>query len=290
MNRFLRLISTAAQAPLSKDLQVHRGLKAMFFQIAKKTVLNAANRMGYVILSQDEANTLRTIAQSPTLWSALSLGQRQAVRSYISYSRSQLGQDIFALSELYDKPHLHYFVEFGSCDGVKLSNTWCLENKLGWKGILAEPARVWHEGLLLNRTCAIDFRCISPTGGGKIKFQEWEAPEFSSTVSHINCGDMNSLYRLSKASSYEVETVTLNDLLEYHRAPKGIGYLSVDTEGGEHDILKGFDFGKWDIHVITVEHNYRERERAELYELLSSKGYTRKHKELSQFDDWYVRV
>ena len=46
-------------------------------------------------------------------------------------SKSQIGQDIFAISLLKAKKH-GYFVEFGATNGVKLSNTYMLEQKHDW--------------------------------------------------------------------------------------------------------------------------------------------------------------
>ena len=40
---------------------------------------------------------------------------------------------------------------------------------------------------------------------------------------------------------------------------------------------------------MTVEHNYSEK-REEIYALLKEKGYVRKYKNLSKYDDWYVLV
>ena len=86
-----------------------------------------------------------------------------------------------------------------------------------------------------------------------------------------------------------VETVSLNDLLKGHNAPKKIGYLSLDTEGSELAILKGFDFANYSIEIITVEHNYIPEVRSGIYELLTRNGFTRKHETVSAVDDWYVR-
>ncbi|NKB76872.1 MAG: hypothetical protein GKR96_07435 [Gammaproteobacteria bacterium] len=61
----------------------------------------------------------------------------------LSCSKSQLRQGLFALSELSFKQG-GFFVEFGATNGVGLSNTHLLETKFGWKGILAEPAKLWH--------------------------------------------------------------------------------------------------------------------------------------------------
>ena len=78
------------------------------------------------------------------------------------------------------------------------------------------------------------------------------------------------------------------DLLVSNSAPYEIDYLSIDTEGSEFEILNAFDFSKFNIKVITCEHNFTEN-RAGIYDLLSKNGYRRVMEEVSFFDDWYVR-
>ena len=48
-----------------------------------------------------------------------------------------------------------------------------------------------------------------------------------------------------------------------------------------------FDFKKYIFKIITIEHNYTEN-REKIFNLLTKNGYSRKYKELSIFDDWYV--
>ena len=74
-------------------------------------------------------------------------------------SKAQLKQDVFALIEN-DFKRDGFFVEFGAANGVHLSNTYLLEKEFGWRGILAEPARMWHADLQRNRTCAIEMDCV----------------------------------------------------------------------------------------------------------------------------------
>ena len=93
--------------------------------------------------------------------------------------------------------------------------------------------------------------------------------------------------RRQKKKIYPVPTISLNDLLQTHNAPKNIDYLSIDTEGTEFEILNAFDFSKYSIKIITVEHNFTSK-REEIFELLSRNGYNRVFKEISLFDDWYV--
>ncbi len=71
-------------------------------------------------------------------------------------------------------------------------------------------------------------------------------------------------------------------------APAEIDYLSIDTEGSELEILRAFDFDRWNVRLISVEHNHTPL-RQPLYDLLTARGYVRKWPELSAFDDWYVR-
>jgi FkbM family methyltransferase len=200
-------------------------------------------------------------------------------------SKSQLRQDLFALSRL-DFKENGFFVEFGATDGVTLSNSYLLERNFGWTGILAEPARIWQSELRRNRPRArIEDRCVWSKSGVTLNFNETIAAELS-TVQDFSSQDGHRASRL-KGNTYEVESVSLMDLLEEHSAPNHIDYLSVDTEGSEFAILKEFDFSKYSFGVITCEHNYTDN-RVDIYRLLTANGYMRVHEEISEFDDWYV--
>ena len=201
-----------------------------------------------------------------------------------SKSESQVQQDLFVLHEL-DFKQGGYFVEFGAANGIDLSNTYLLEKELGWTGILAEPAKVWAEELANNRDCHLDFGCVWSKTGEVLEFNEATAAELS-TVSQFSDGDEHAEAR-ANGNTYNVNTISLVDLLDKYNAPKEIDYLSIDTEGSEFEILNAFDFDKYKIKIITCEHNYTPM-RDQIMKLLLSKGYVRKYAEISRFDDWYV--
>lgn len=201
-------------------------------------------------------------------------------------SRGQFLQDLWVAFETQGMRD-GFFVEFGATDGVKFSNTYYLENELGWTGILAEPGRVWHDALTRSRQCKIDKRCVWKESGHTVVFNE--APvAVHSTIDQYSEQDGLAATR-KDGVKYEVETVSLNDLLTFHNAPRRIDYLSIDTEGSEVDILSALDFDKWDIRFITVEHNHTER-RQEIVNLLGPKGYRRKFRHISNVDDWYFKL
>jgi FkbM family methyltransferase len=206
------------------------------------------------------------------------------VRCHAPLARSQLFQDLLVLFLTGDLKQ-GYFVEFGATDGVGMSNTYLLEKKFDWNGILAEPARSWHQALKTNRSAKIDTRCVWSETGKKLDFSESEIGEFS-TINEFWSHDTNIR---KKTNSYSVETVSLNDLLQEHQAPEKIDYMSLDTEGSELDILSYFDFKKYDIKIVTVEHNLVEPNRSLIYDIMSENGYRRIFEPLSRFDDWYVK-
>ena len=201
-------------------------------------------------------------------------------------SSAQLLQDLFVLFTLGEKRN-GYFVEFGATNGMDLSNSFLLERQFSWEGILAEPARSWHDALAKNRKANIDFRCVWKSSAEFVSFNETQMPEFS-TIESFSYDDYHAPDRRF-GQTYAVETVSLNDLLQFHGAPRAIDYLSIDTEGSELDILSQFNFDRYDVSVITVEHNYVDALRGGIHDLLSSKGYIHTCLELSRWDDWYVK-
>lgn len=200
-------------------------------------------------------------------------------------SYSQIGQDLFAVyfnsnnSNVFQK----WFVEFGATDGISLSNTFQLENVFSWNGILAEPGVTWHEHLLRNRRCLIDSRAVWHSTGIHLSFQESQIREFSSLSQFIDKTKTNS----QEKDEYLVETISLNDLLEFHSSPTNVGYLSVDTEGSEYDIMKNLNFVKYKFGFINVEHNYGES-REKIFQLLSNNGYSRVMPEFSEIGRAHV--
>lgn len=210
--------------------------------------------------------------------------------SHSPRSKSQLGQDIIALfvksivSGNGDKEK-GFFVEFGATNGVNLSNTLMLEEDFQWSGILCEPAKVWHDDLKNNRKSQLDFRCVYQISGQKVFFSEDDNAELSG-IELLLQDDQHSGSRQTRMR-YEVETVSLNDLLLSYGAPTNIDFISIDTEGSEYLILKSFDFSRWNISFFAIEHNHTENE-AKLDALMEKNGYVRIFKSESKWDAWYV--
>jgi FkbM family methyltransferase len=235
---------------------------------------------GYSINSKSKKKLLGDLIRLPE---GVGLSPVEARRIYKS-SKSQLGQDLFALIASGAKKN-GFFVEFGSAGGVALSNSFLLEKELGWSGILCEPSRSWHEDLKKNRSCTIEFRCVYSRTGEQIGFSENYIGELSG-ITEFSGDDHHGLINRT-TESYQVETISLLDLLSQHNAPTHVDFLSVDTEGSEFEILKAFDFSKYTFGAICVEHNYLEN-RPKVKALLEANGYRQVYSALSDYDDWFV--
>ncbi len=203
--------------------------------------------------------------------------------------KSQLRQDLFVLFITKLKRD-GFFVEFGACDGVELSNTLTLEKDFNWKGILAEPSISWHDELFNNRSCHIDKRAVWKESNEELYFVEVENVK---TISGIDTElfktNFTDLRESVHNKKFKVKTITLKDLLIEYNTPKQIDYLSIDTEGTEFEIISGFDFNEYDIKIITVEHFFNVEEKNKIYDYLKQFNYERVLTELSGQDDWYVK-
>ncbi|WP_035614038.1 FkbM family methyltransferase [Haloferula sp. BvORR071] len=273
-------------------------MKALIKSAIKGFLINFDLELSRVSTTKDLHQTIRNLEEKTTFMderclflsslSKLSSELLQEPHCDISEisaeSTSQIAQDLFVLSRLNYKTN-GFFVEFGATDGRRLSNTHLLEKRFGWKGLLAEPCRRWQKDLAKNRNCHIDSRCVWVRSGDRLQFTEADEAELS-TIADFNDTDHHSQTR-SAGISYEVETVSLNDLLSSANAPSQIDYLSIDTEGSELEILRETDFNKWHFSVITCEHNYTEK-RQGIFDLLTANGFVRVFESISDFDDWYV--
>lgn len=157
-----------------------------------------------------------------------------------------------------------------------------------WTGILAEPAKTQKSKLKQNRPNAIvcDL-CVWIDSTSALSFIEFNKTEFSTINSFVQ---ENKHYneQATNCIKYEVQSISLIDLLRKYKAPRNIYYLSIDTEGSEYEILKAFNFEEYSFNAITVEHNFTPQ-REKIFALLTNNGYTRKYEKISRHDDWYVK-
>jgi FkbM family methyltransferase len=138
-----------------------------------------------------------------------------------------------------------YYVEVGANAPKTLSQTWLLE-KVGWREILVEPLPGNAEPLQRERPNSV----VYPVAVGSLD-QVGEA-DF-----HV-AGDRSALmpnlktHEVDYSSVIRVKVVTLDSILEEAR-PARIDFLSIDTEGNELNVLKGFDLGKHRPSLMLIE-------------------------------------
>ena len=190
---------------------------------------------------------------------------------------SQLGQDKWVASILGGE---RYFVDIGAADGVRMSNTYVLEKCFGWRGLCVEPSGDFQM-LRQVRNCLVDNSCVADSSNSTVDFQIDSQDRIFSGIA-----DSVGLHVGRSGNIVRKQTTALTQLLDRYECPHVIDYLSLDTEGSEYLILKNMDFKRYCFRLITVEHNFEEPKRTHLFELLSSRGYSRVL--TVSHDDWYV--
>ena len=129
-----------------------------------------------------------------------------------------------------------FFVDVGAYDGIEHSNTYALEKAYRWHGLCIEPNTDAFIRLERNRSCDLS-RFAATDSTGVIRFMQDRVLE--------RC-DRRGVQKLG---------CTLNAMLENCGAPDDIDYLSIDVEGHELHVLRGIDFDRWHVKLITIEHN-----------------------------------
>jgi FkbM family methyltransferase len=144
-----------------------------------------------------------------------------------------------------------------------------------------------------NRDCILDYRCVYRQLGDSIQFLEASSLGSShaeySTILGYESNDQLFPSRNAAPLTYNVDCISLEQLLDSQSAPSVINFLSIDTEGSEYDILRDFDYGKkYTINSICVEHNNVPDKRERISQLMKEWGLIRVLQHLSRWDDWYV--
>ena len=170
-----------------------------------------------------------------------------------------------------------FYVEVGANDPHSGSQTWLLEQN-GWRGVLVEPQAALCEKLRLERKNSMVFQvaCSGPDKEGE-------------ALLHI--GAHNGVSTLEKqidshgaqfVGTERVKITTLDKVLREAGAIK-IDFLSIDVEGHEIEVMRGFDFGKYRPSLILIEDGVRTLDK---HRFLKQHGYRLIKR--TTLNNWYI--
>lgn len=159
------------------------------------------------------------------------------------------------------------YIDIGASQPFHLSNTAFFDECLGWRGVCIEPNPRSRPVLLSYRSCSVLTACAW-ANVTRLRFKEdAELAERTEDESLVRSEPFEVSEEDISRSYFEAECAPLHNLLEQAvplalgKDPGGEGrkghpaieLLSVDAEGAEIEIFRGFPFEAWDIHVIVVE-------------------------------------
>lgn len=185
-----------------------------------------------------------------------------------------------------------YACDVGAADGLEGSNTKFLED-LGWSVLCIEPNPALAKRCARNRVRTVAVACgdsrrtstfhVRSFGGGNMTAGSSLNPD-PAVMDDPRIGSGVSLRQLGAVEwSIEVPVVPLDDVLEenlFHR----LDFMSIDTEGTEAEVFRGFSISRWVPKLVVVE-SWAEDEPHRAY--FESAGYRRV--ERLAVNDFYLR-
>ncbi len=187
-------------------------------------------------------------------------------------SFSQYGEDCLVW-KFFGQSGNGFFVEVGAHDGEINSQSLFLERK-GWHGILVEPQSACCAMIRVRRPTAMVFQAACGAPG-----QRGKAALF---LNHQGSG-LFSRSRPAQNECEEVQVMTLDEILEEGSVSQ-IDFLSIDVEGLELDVLRGFNIQKYRPRLLIIEDNLPNRLKVHWH--LKRNGYQLVKR--TGCNNWYI--
>ena len=267
----------------SSDSVQQRGNDSPPFRVLWTSANNTNNFVKVPMVLPDDAPTL-----NPSYWGV----QNPNKAVMVSEADSRIHQDYVVLNITKHKVN-GYYVDLAANDYKFGSNSYVLDLFFAWNGICIEPNPQHFLPILSHRRCALYTNPVSSKNGEIVQFR------------FANKGDMNlgglggivgNEFNNKGRGHHDValETTTLTDILDYHKAPAVMDYLSLDVEGAEYHVFQHFAFDRYTFLVMTIE-----RPNHHLHKTLVHHGYRfvqqmnaingeclYLHKTLPEFEHW----
>jgi FkbM family methyltransferase len=179
------------------------------------------------------------------------------------------------ISAFFEQRQSGYFLDVGTNMPTVLNQTYELE-QAGWSGLLFEPQPSLETEIRAKRRAKLYQIACGP-------------PEHDDSYMRLHLlGGQSSLRPGTTArqneyrDTVEVPVRTLDSVLEAEGVDK-VDFVSIDVEGFELDVLRGFSLSKYRPDLILIEDHVR---KLELHRYLAGQGY--RLIERTFLNNWYV--
>lgn len=159
-----------------------------------------------------------------------------------------------------------FFLDVGSYEYQRYSNTYYLEQTLGWSGIAIDAQEEFADGFRTHRPRTRFFAFFVADRSDEF------APLFVPAGNRLVASSQKAFSDryASSGEARKVHTITLNDLLQ-RAGVAAIDFLSMDIELAEPGALAGFEIERYRPHLVCVEAHPEIRQQ--LLDYFSSHRY-----------------
>lgn len=156
-----------------------------------------------------------------------------------------------------------FYVDVGANEPVIQSQTYHLEC-IGWTGILIEPIPDYCTLLRNNRSGkTIQCACSSPQNHGK-------ELKLNLAAGHSTLNEKPIAVGSTSDESIIVPCRTLDSILEDQNTQRHFEFISIDIEGHEMEMFKGFSLAYWQPQLVLLEDHVINHEK---HNHMTSNGY-----------------
>lgn len=171
------------------------------------------------------------------------------------------------IQKYFDPEYVGVCIDIGAGVGTERNNTYYFEKNY-WRCLCIEPNPNLYSHMRMYRRLAMNIACSS--------YDKKDVPFY---VYDINDGNQEAISSLvvdqrlvdshkemiNRVDEIRVEVKKLDTVLSRINLEK-IDFLSIDTEGTELEVLKGFDISRWKPKLFVLENNFSESKFSEYLE------------------------
>ena len=190
----------------------------------------------------------------------------------ISYAES--GEDLLLSSLIGEDKRAGFYVDVGANHPKRFSNTRYFYRR-GWRGINIDPVPGMKRLFDIYRPRDVNLQCAIARERGTMTYYLFDDSPLNGCSAELSAHRANVQGYL-QIGHMEVPAVTLRQVLDEH-LPAGteIGFLTVDVEGMDLDVLQSNDWSRYRPRFILVEikGSLADIQSNPIFAMLTERGY-----------------